>query len=113
MWQARWPKVYDRYLAVLREYYPEPQGVREFVRILGLHRTFSESQVAAALEWALGARCYTWEGVLHWLRAETGTTSTLDAELALAATAPSTPHVALPNVAQYQALVLPGGPDGN
>jgi len=54
-WQARWPKVYDCYLATLREHQPEPQGVREFVRILALHRSYSETQIATALEWAQGA----------------------------------------------------------
>ncbi len=112
-WQAHWPKVYDRYLAVLRAYYPEPQGIREFVRILELHPSFSEAQMAVALEWALATRCYTWEGVRQWLQQQTATASIPEAELMLIPTAPPTPHVALPNLAQYQALVPLGGPDGD
>jgi transposase len=112
-WQARWPKVYDRYLAVLREHHPEPQGLREFVRILALHRTYTEAQIATALEWALAAHCFSWEGVWQWLREHAAPSPGLDAEGAPAASAHPSPQVALPNLAQYQALVETGGPDGN
>jgi transposase len=111
-WQARWPKVYDRYLAVLREHHPEPQGIREFVRILALHRTFSEHQITAALDWALSARCFNWEGVLHWLRQNfTAPSSGHEVERGVAQR--PTPRVALPDLAQYQQLVTAGDPDGN
>ena len=110
-WQARWPKVYDRYLTALRTHYPEPQGVREFVRVLMLHRTYSEPELAAALEWALTERCYSCEGVLHHLRGTpTLTGSTLEAA-GLIVSAP--PRVALPDLAQYEQLVLAGSHHGS
>lgn len=112
-WQARWPKVYDRYLAALRAHYPEPQGLREFVRMLGLHRSFTETQMATAFEWALGARCFTWEGVHQWLHAQHPLTTGQSPEEALPPLTRPTPRVALPNLEQYQALVSTGGVHGN
>lgn len=112
-WQARWPKVYDRMLAAMRAHHPEPQGLREFVRMLGLHHTFSETEIAAAFEWALTTRCFTEEGIRHWLRAQSAPTSRPLPEEVLPPLTRPTPHVALPNLEQYQALVQPGGCDGN
>jgi transposase len=112
-WQARWPKVYDRMLAALRTQYPEPQGLREFVRMLGLHHTFSELQMAAAFEWALSARCFTEEGVRQWLCTQFAPLAgPLPEEVIPPLTRP-TPRVALPNLEQYQTLVGAGGRDGN
>lgn len=112
-WQARWPKVYDRYLAALRTHHPEPQGVREFVRMLGLHRTFTETQIAAAFEWALTARCFVRDAVRQWLHEQYPVpTGPVPAEV-LPPLLRLTPRVALPNLEQYQALVHHGGPDGN
>jgi transposase len=62
-WQQRWPQVYDRYLAALRERLPGPQATREFVRILRLHEDYPEALIAQALEQALDGHCYTAEGV--------------------------------------------------
>jgi len=103
--------VYDTYLAALRAQQPEPQGIREFVRILMLQETVGETHLAAALTWALSARCYSCEGVLRHLRAlglapEPGTPGMRPDQ------AHAQPSVALPNLAQYQQLVLAGGPDG-
>lgn len=112
-WQARWPKVYDRMLAMLRTYYPEPQGLREFVRMLGLHHIYSESQLSAAFEWALQARCFNCEGVRQRLRTQFAPLAgPLPEEVVSPLTRP-TPRVALPNLEQYQALVDPGGRDEN
>jgi transposase len=110
-WRARWPAVYDTYLAALRAQLPEPQGIREFVRILMLQETVGETYLTAALIWALAERCYSCEGVLRHLRAlgrapEPGTPGT-----PLERAHPQ-PVVALPNLAQYQQLVLTGGPHG-
>lgn len=114
-WQARWPQVYDRYLAALREHHPEPQGLREFVRILMLQRTFDEKQMVAALEWALAQRCYTCDGVLCRLRAQTESAEPgLDSPApAPSRSAPLTPRVALPDLAQYEQLVWAGGQRGS
>ena len=112
-WQARWPPVYDRMLAALRAHYPEPHGLREFVRMLGWHHTFSESQIAAAFEWALQARCFKVEGLQQWLCAQYPTALGSNQQDVLPPLARPTPRVALPNLEQYQALVGAGGPDGN
>jgi transposase len=112
-WQARWPKVYDRMLAAMRTHYPEPQGLREFVRMLGLHHTFTELQIAAAFEWALTAHCFTEEGVRQWLRTQYAPLGGPLPEEVVPPLARPTPRVALPNLEQYQALVGGGGCDGN
>jgi hypothetical protein len=62
-WQRRWPQVYDRYLAALRERLPAHQATREFVRILRLHADYPEALIAQALEQALAGYCYTADGV--------------------------------------------------
>lgn len=112
-WQARWPPVYDRYWAVLRRQSAEPQNVREFVRILMLERTFTEPRLAAALEWALAARCYTCEGVLRHLRAESSPAEDESATALSTSSERPWPTVALPDLAQYQQLTLTGGRHGN
>ncbi len=112
-WQARWPKVYDRMLAALRVHYPEPHGLREFVRMLGLHHTFTESQMAGAFEWALRAHCFTEEGVRQWLRTQYAPLAGPLPEAVVPPLTRPTPRVALPNLEQYQALVEVGGRDGN
>jgi len=63
-WRQRWPQVYDRYLAALRERLPSAdQATRAFVRILRLHQDYPEALIAQALEQALKGHCYTAEGV--------------------------------------------------
>jgi len=62
-WQRRWPEVYDRYLAALRQHLPGPQATREFVRILRLHEDYPEVFIAQALEQALAGHCYSADGV--------------------------------------------------
>lgn len=62
-WQQRWPQVYDRYLAALRERLPVPQATREFVHILRLHEDYPEAIIAQALEEALAGHCYSADGV--------------------------------------------------
>jgi hypothetical protein len=105
-WQGRWPPVYDRYWAALRRQSPEPQNVREFVRILMLERTFKEPTLAVALEWALAARCFTCEGVLRHLRESMP--SPEDSFQTSFATLPEpwAPKVAVPDLALYQQLVM-------
>jgi len=62
-WRQRWPAVYDRYLAALRERLPVQQATQEFVRVLRLHEDYPEAIIAQALEAALVAHCYNAEGV--------------------------------------------------
>jgi hypothetical protein len=112
-WQARWPLVYSRYWAALRTQWPEPQNVREFVRILMLERTFTEPRLAVALEWALAVRCYTCEGLLRHLREQAARVEAMPASSGMPSGARTTPKVAVPDLAQYQQLTLVGGRHGN
>jgi hypothetical protein len=52
-WRERWPASYDRLLAKVQERWPDGQGIREFVRILALHKTHAADHVALAVELAL------------------------------------------------------------
>ncbi len=52
-WRERWPASYDRLLAKVQERWPDGQGIREFVRILALHKTHAADHVAQAVELAL------------------------------------------------------------
>ncbi|MGQ9841914.1 MAG: Mu transposase domain-containing protein, partial [Anaerolineae bacterium] len=103
-WQQRWPAVYDRYLAALRERLPNPQATREFVRILRLHEDYPEGLIAQALEQALAAHCYSADRVKHLLRrlVEPGPPPPLDqktlAHLAMGS-------VVWPDVAQFDRLL--------
>ena len=52
-WRAQWPAAYDQLLARLQDRWPDGRGVREFVRILELHRRYAADQIALAVEFAL------------------------------------------------------------
>ena len=69
-WRESWPPVYEQMLAHLRRQWPEGRGVREFVRVLQLHREHPAELVEAAVETALGYGCAHVDGVklcLHQL----------------------------------------------
>jgi hypothetical protein len=109
-WQQRWPAVYDRYLAALRERLPMAQATREFVRILRLHADYADALIAQALEQALAVHCYSADGVKQLLLrlVEPGPPPPLDPKtLAHLALGP----VVWPDVAQFDRLLsgLAGG----
>jgi hypothetical protein len=52
----------------LREHWPEGRGVREFVRILRLHQSHPDEQVAAAVDLAVHYGCPHYDGVVQCLR---------------------------------------------
>lgn len=62
-WQKRWPEVYNRYLAALRERFSMSESTKEFVRILRLHERYPEALIAQALEQALVGHCFSADGV--------------------------------------------------
>lgn len=69
-WRKSWPPVYERLLAHLRGKWPDGRGVREFVRILKLHRDHPADQITAAIAQALEYGCAHADGVrlcLHQL----------------------------------------------
>jgi transposase len=104
-WRQRWPKVFDAYLAALREHLPMSQATREFVRILRLHEEQAEALIAQALEKALAAHCYSADGVKQIakrLSEPSRTPAPLSAELLpVADVAP----VQWPEVAQFDRLL--------
>jgi hypothetical protein len=67
-WRAEWPPSYERLLAALQSEKAEGQSVREFVRILALHRHYPASLVEAAVEQALAYGCIHADGVELCLR---------------------------------------------
>jgi len=62
-WRAGWPPVYERLLAHLRARWPDSRGIREFVRILKLHRDHPTNLVEQAVSLALEYGCAHSEGV--------------------------------------------------
>jgi transposase len=69
-WRENWPPVYERLLACLRDRWPDGQGIRQFVRILKLHREHPADLVEQAVGLALEYGCAHVEGVelcLHQL----------------------------------------------
>ena len=69
-WRSGWPPSYERLLAALRSDAPEGQSVREFVRILSLHRRYPAALIEAAVAEALAHGCIRADGVelcLHHL----------------------------------------------
>ncbi len=69
-WREEWPPVYDRFLKRLQEQGLNGQSIREFVRVLKLHRDHPAKLVAQAIEQALEYGCIHADGVklcLHQL----------------------------------------------
>lgn len=66
-WRTQWPPVYEQLLAQLRAADAE-QGVREFVRVLTLHRHYPAPQVEAAVAQALAYGTIHADGVELCLR---------------------------------------------
>ena len=67
-WRKNWPPVYEQLLAQLRSQWPDGRGVREFVRILKLHRDHPTDLVAQAVGQALEYGCAHVDGVQLCLR---------------------------------------------
>ena len=62
-WRARWPKDYDLLLQQLRSRQGHSRGTREFVRILGLHRDYEQTQVEQAIASVLEKHCPSYESI--------------------------------------------------
>ena len=107
-WRQRWPAVYDRYLAALRERWPTAQATREFVRILRLHEEYPEAVIAQALEQALCAHCYSIDGVKHLLRRLTEPDTSVTPLQENLPSVGSEIQVAWPDVQQFDRLLRGG-----
>jgi transposase len=63
-WREKWPPVYERFLKRLQEQGHNGHGIREFIRVLDLHRTHPDHLVAQAMEQALQYGCVHADGVM-------------------------------------------------
>lgn len=62
-WRSEWPPVYENLLEHLQSQEKNGRGVREFIRILGLHKEHSPALLAQAVEQALELGCGHLDGV--------------------------------------------------
>lgn len=62
-WRHTWPPVYEQLLSRLRTQWPDGRGVREFIRILHLHRDYPVSLLEQAVTQALAYGCGHLDGV--------------------------------------------------
>ncbi len=62
-WRAQWPAVYEQLLAHLQQQWPEGRGIREFLRVLQLHRQHPADLIAQAVQQALTYGCAHADGV--------------------------------------------------
>lgn len=67
-WRESWSPVYERLLAQLQSRWPEGRGVREFIRILKLHRDHPADLIERAVIEALEYGCVHFDGVQLCLR---------------------------------------------
>ncbi len=67
-WRADWPAVYDQLQRHLQHQWPDGRGVREFIRILQLHRAHPAELVEQAISQALHYNCAHADGVELCLR---------------------------------------------
>jgi transposase len=67
-WREKWPAAYEELLRRLLCTWPEGRGVREFVRILSLHKEHPADLVRQAVEEALAYSAAHYEGVMLCLR---------------------------------------------
>ena len=67
-WRQAWPAVYERLLSRLQAYYPDGEGVREFIRVLRLHQSHPADLIELAVEQSLEFNCAHADGVELCLR---------------------------------------------
>ncbi len=67
-WRKTWPAVYERFLERLQAQGQNGQGIRQFIRVLKLHRDYPADLVARAVEQAMEYGCVHADGVELCLR---------------------------------------------
>lgn len=67
-WRQNWPAAYEQLLDTLRQNKPEGNGVREFIAILKLHRSYPEATVNQAVQQAVEMGAPHLDGVQLCLR---------------------------------------------
>jgi len=63
----KWAPVLDRYHSKLRAHVPDNRGTLEFIRILGLHQSFSAEAIEVAVELALEYRVFSYDALKNLL----------------------------------------------
>jgi len=63
-WRATWPDSYEKLLSRLQADSPDGRGVREFIRVLQLHRQHPAALIEQAVSQALAFGCAHAEGVV-------------------------------------------------
>jgi transposase len=70
-WREKWPPVYEKLLAHLRNVHENGNAVRDFVKVLELHQAYPAAQIEQAIQQALTYGCGNADGVklcLHQIR---------------------------------------------
>jgi transposase len=67
-WRQNWPQEYERLLIALRENKPDGSGIREFIAVLKLHRSYPEEKVQQAVRQTLELGAAHFDGVQLCLR---------------------------------------------
>jgi transposase len=67
-WRESWPPIYEDLLDHLRKKWPDSKGVREFIRVLRLHKEYPQDLIAEAVKQALAYGCGHLDGIQLCLR---------------------------------------------
>lgn len=67
-WREGWPPTYERLLERLQAEWPDGRGIREFIRVLSLHRNYPAELIEQAVSQALAYHCAHADGVELCLR---------------------------------------------
>lgn len=62
-WRQKWPPVYECLLSELRGRWEDGRGIREFIKVLKLHRDYPSEKVEEAISLALEYGCASMDGV--------------------------------------------------
>ncbi|MCX6032098.1 MAG: IS21 family transposase [Chloroflexi bacterium] len=103
-WRETWPPAYERLLAQLQREQASSSSVREFVKILKLHETYSASLIEQAVSQALTYGCIHADGVELCLRQllQPETTRTV---LDVSGNARLVSHIEPPDLRRYEQLL--------
>jgi hypothetical protein len=66
-WRANWPACYEGLLLRFQQTQGGTRGIKDFITVLMLHRSYTTAEVEAAVELALEQGLSSSEGVLHLL----------------------------------------------
>ena len=70
-WRQRWPPIFDIYFDVLKARFATAKATRSFIEVLKLGESYSEAQLAAALDQAVKRQCLHVSDVQELLRRQT------------------------------------------